>query len=91
MAAISGIYSKRVHSRVPNLTFLKPDFEILAFLTPLAFLGNKKSQTKSGFFHSERLGSGETFSELHIHYKSLLKTDITMQGAHNIEKILLLP
>jgi len=33
-----------------NLAFLKPDFEILAFLTPLAFFRNKKSQTKSGLF-----------------------------------------
>ena len=27
----------------------------------------------SGFFQWERLGSGKTWSELHIHYKSLLK------------------
>jgi len=34
----------------------------------------KKSQTKPGFFQSEKLGSGKTLSELHIHYKPLLKT-----------------
>jgi len=36
------------------LAFSKPDFEILAFLTPLAFVGNKKPgiiwQILSGFF-----------------------------------------
>jgi len=33
----------------------------------------RKSQTKSGFYQLETLGSGKTLSELHIHYKSLLK------------------
>jgi len=56
------------------LASLKPDFEILAFLTPLAFFGN----TKAGkiwlflaYFQSDRLGSGKTLSELHTHSKSL--------------------
>jgi len=59
--------------RVANLALLKPDLEILAFLTPSAFLETKKGQTKSGFFQSEKLSSGKTLSQLHIHYKSLLK------------------
>jgi len=45
------------------------------FLRYLEFFENRKSQTTSGFFwlfQSERLGSGKTLSELHIHYKSLL-------------------
>jgi len=46
------------------LAFLKPDFEILAFLTHLACYENKKSQTKSGFFQLERLDSGKALSEL---------------------------
>jgi len=33
----------------------------------------KKGWTKSGFFQSEKVGSGKTLSELHIHCKSLLK------------------
>jgi len=44
------------------------------FLTPLAFFGNKKARKIWSFlayFQSERLGSGKTLSELHIHYKSL--------------------
>jgi len=57
---------------------LKQNFEILAFFERLwLFMKIKKSQTKSGFFsgffQSERLGSGKTLSELHIHYKSFLK------------------
>jgi len=52
---------------VADLAFLKPDFEILAFFEHLwLFLEIKKSQAKSGFFQSERLGSGKTLSELHI-------------------------
>jgi len=40
----------------------------------LAFFGNKKIQKISlilAYFQSDRLGSGKTLSELHIHYKSL--------------------
>jgi len=60
--------------RVANLAFLKPDFEFLAFFERLwLFMEIKNSQTKSVFFQSERLGSRKTLSELHIHYKSLLK------------------
>jgi len=62
-------------SGLPNLAFLKPDFEILASLTHLAFFENQKTPETSGFFdffQSERLGPGKTLSELHIHYKSLL-------------------
>jgi len=53
---------------------LKPDVEILAFFERLwLFMEIQKSQKKSGFFQSEKLGSGKTLSKLHIHYKSLLK------------------
>ena len=55
-----------------NLAFLKPDFAILSFLTHLAFLKIKKSRENLDFFQSEKLDSGKTLSELHIHYKSLL-------------------
>ena len=43
----------------------------LAFLTPLACFGNKKSikiWLFLAYFHSDRLGSGKTVSELHIHH-----------------------
>jgi len=63
--------------RVATLDFLKLDFEILAFLNTFGlFWKSKKARLNvafSGFFQSERLGSGKTLSELHIHYKSLLK------------------
>jgi len=59
-------------TRVAILGFLKPDFEILPFFEHLWLFGNKKSQTKSGFFQSERLGFGKTLSEMHIRYRSLL-------------------
>ena len=63
--------------RVTNVAFLKPDFKILAFFEHLwLFLEIKKARQNlafSGFLQSERLGSGKTLSELHIHYKSLLK------------------
>jgi len=45
-----------------------------------------KSQTKSGFLQSERLGSGKILSELHIHYKPLLKWVYNHAGAQNIWK-----
>jgi len=35
-----------VMCRVVDLAFLKPDFEILAFLTPLAFFENQKNTDK---------------------------------------------
>jgi len=38
----------------------------------LAFSKNQKSQTKSVFFLSERLGCGKASSEMHIHYKYFL-------------------
>jgi len=41
------------------------------FWTPLAFFGNEKSQKNLAHFQSDRLGSGKSFSELHIHYRSL--------------------
>jgi len=71
---------------------LKPHIEIPVFLTPLAFLEIKKKQTKSGFFQPERLGSGKTLSELHFFITNLFcRESMTMQGAQNIAKILLLP
>jgi len=39
-----------VACRVANLAFLKPNFEIQAFLTHLAFFENQKYQSKSVFF-----------------------------------------
>jgi len=56
--------------RVAYLAFLKPDFEILVCSAHLR--GNQKCQAKSGFFQSERLGSGKILHELHIRNKSLL-------------------
>jgi len=50
------------------ICFLKPDFEILAFLTPLAFFGSQKNLA---YFQSDRIGSGKTLSELHTHSESL--------------------
>jgi len=62
--------------QVANLTFLKPDFEILAVFNALGFFWKwKKARyhlTFSDFFQLERLGSGKTLSKLHIHYKFLL-------------------
>jgi len=66
----------RITARVATLAVSKPDFEILAFLTSLAFFGNKKARRNrdfSGFFQPERLGSGKILSELRFHYISLLK------------------
>ena len=58
-----------IMDRVTDLAFLKPDFEILAFLEI------KKKQTKSGFIwpflQSKRLGSEKTLSELHIFIANL--------------------
>jgi len=45
--------------KVANLTFLKPDFKILTFFEHLWLFWKLKKKTKSGFFQSERLGSGK--------------------------------
>jgi len=45
----------------------------LTFLNTVGFFGNKKKPEKIWIFQSERLDSGKTLSELHIHYKYLLK------------------
>ena len=50
----------------------KPNFEILAFLTHSLFLKIKKGRQNLAFL-SEWPDSGKAFSELHIHYKSLLE------------------
>jgi len=62
----------------------------------LAFLENQKYLSKYLAFYfifiqSERLGSGKTLSELHIHYEALLTGVYNHQGAKNIAKTLLLP
>jgi len=47
---------------------------IWLFLNTFGFFGNKKARKIRFFlayFQSDRLGSGKTLSELHIHYKSL--------------------
>jgi len=47
---------------------------IWLFLTPLTFLEIKKVRKIwlfLAYFQSDRLGSGKTLSELHLHYKSL--------------------
>jgi len=71
-------------------SFLKPDFEILTFLNTFGlFWKSKKARVNaafSGFFQSERLGSGKTLPELHIHYKSLLKRDYNHAGCTKYRK-----
>jgi len=60
---------------LPIWNFWSQVLKFRLFLTHL-FLLIKKSQSKPGclfyFFQYERLGSGNTLSEPHIHYKSLL-------------------
>jgi len=46
----SGLMQLLVACRVANLAFLKPNFEIQAFLTHLAFFQNQKYLSKSDFF-----------------------------------------
>jgi len=45
---------------------------IWLFLTPLAVFGNKKNRkicfVLAAYFQSDRLRSGKTFPERHIHY-----------------------
>jgi len=54
---------------------LWPECENLSFhLTSLGFFIFKKARQNLaiyGFFQSERLGSGKTFSELHMRYKQI--------------------
>jgi len=38
------LWCLRIATRVANLAFSNPDFEILTFVTPLAFVGNKKAR-----------------------------------------------
>ena len=84
--------------RVANLAFLKPDFEILAFFEHLwLFLEIKKPEKSgfSGFFWLifSRIGLALAKHCLScIFITNLLRRgSITMQGAQNIAKILLLP
>jgi len=70
------VHSQFFCSRVANLGFLKLDFEIVAFFEHLAFFGNKKVRKIwlfLAYFQSDRLDSDITLSELHIHYKNLVK------------------
>jgi len=57
------------------LAFLKPDFEILAFYEHLWLFFEIRKPRKIwlflAYFQSDKLGSGKTLSELHIHCKSL--------------------
>jgi len=46
----SGLMQSLVVCRVANLAFVKPNFELQAFLTHLAFFENQKYQSKSEFF-----------------------------------------
>ena len=66
-------------ARCAILSFLTPDFDILAFFEHVwLFLEIKKARQNlafSGFSQSERLGSGKTFSELHIHCTHLQKQE----------------
>ena len=81
-------HSQVVCSRVANLDFLKPDFEILAFL-------EIKMPEKSGFFWLifSRIGLALAKPCLScVFITNLLRRgSISMQGAQNIAKILLLP
>jgi len=77
--------------RVANLAFLKPNFEIQAFFDALGFFLKIKIPVKIWpFFQSERLGSGKTLFEMHIHHNFFRQASMTIQGANNIAKILLL-
>ena len=49
-SGLIGLMQSLVACRVANLAFLKPNFEIQAFLTHLAFFENQKYQSKSVFF-----------------------------------------
>ena len=74
----SGLMQLLVACRVANLAFLKPNFEIQAFLTHLAFFQNQKYLSKSDFFFFNFFGLKDLalakhwLSELHLHCKSLL-------------------
>jgi len=63
----SSLYPKQLYLfcllwfRVANLAFLKPEFQNLEIKKA------RENLAFSGFFQSERLGSGKTLSELHIH------------------------
>jgi len=52
---------------IANLDFFKPNFEIQAFFDARGFFYFSQNLAVS-FFQSERLSSGKTLSELHIHY-----------------------
>jgi len=67
-------HSQFLCSRVANLAFWRQILKFWLFWTPLASLEIKKARKIwifLDYFQSDRLGSGKTLSELHIHYKSL--------------------
>jgi len=67
--------------------FFEARFLISVFFEYFGFFGNKKKQTKSGFFQLEWLGFGKTLSELQIHYKSLLTRLYVQCRVHRILQI----
>jgi len=68
--------SRWLRAGLPLWNFWNQILKFRLFLTQLTFLKIKNTSQNLAFlfyfFHSERLGSGETLSELRIHYKSLL-------------------
>jgi len=84
-----------VYSRVANLAFWKPEFEILAFFNTFGFFGNKKKPEKSGFswliFNRIGLALAKHCLSCICNANVLRRVSIVMQGAQNIAKNLLLP
>jgi len=92
----SGLMQSLVACRVANLAFLKPNFEIRDFLTHLAFFENQKYQSKSGFFFFIFFSLKDLTLAKHclscMYITNIFwRESMTMQGAKNIAKILLLP
>jgi len=73
------------------MSFVSFSLAVIFIMRPLAFLGNKKIQKNHAFFSQKDLTLEKTLSDLHIHYKSLLKRVYNLAGAQNTEKNLLLP
>jgi len=72
------------------LAFLKPYHEILAFFNTFGFFGNKKAGKiwlYLAYFQSDRLGSGKTLCEPHIHYKSLPITPNTIGRKEDLKAV----
>ena len=88
-------HSQILCSRVANLAFLKPDFEILAFFEHLWLFLEIKMSEKSGFFWLifSRIGLALAKHCLScIFITNLLRRgSISMQGAQNIAKFFCCP